>query len=269
MDNIITLMAQAADAAPMFDASQFEELAPPIQIALFLGALSFATAALVSLTAFTRIIIVLSFVRRALATQEIPPNQVMIGLALFLTLFVMAPTFEAINQQGIQPYLAAQKLDDPGPEGQVTFVWAVAEGEIRKFMLSTEPYEEIELFQSLAYGTGKAATDATSDEMSPGEFIATEPSVGDGDGSETANAAIPLKILVPAFIISELKKAFIIGFCIYIPFLLIDLVISTVLMSLGMMMMPPVVVSTPCKLLLFVLIEGWQLLAQALVGSFG
>ncbi len=269
MDNIITLIAQAADAAPMFDASQFEELAPPIQIALFLGALSFATAALVSLTAFTRIIIVLSFVRRALATQEIPPNQVMIGLALFLTLFVMAPTFETINQQGIQPYLAAQKLDDPGPEGQITFVWTVAEAEIRKFMLSTKPYEEIELFQSLASGSRDPAAGDASAELSPGELISAPNSAAAGAAAETGNAAIPLKVLVPAFIISELKKAFIIGFCIYIPFLLIDLVISTVLMSLGMMMMPPVVVSTPCKLLLFVLIEGWQLLAQALVGSFG
>lgn len=269
MELTTQLIAQAADTMSPFDASQFNELAPPIQVALFLGALSFATAALVSLTAFTRIVIVLSFVRRALATQEIPPNQVMVGLAIFLTLFVMAPTFEAINQQGIQPYLAAQKMDDPGPEGQITFLWKVAEREIRKFMLSTGPYEEISLFENLAAATADPAP-GDSATSSPGNPISDTVLNRAGDNESTAYAdEIPLKILVPAFIISELKKAFIIGFCIYIPFLLIDLVISTVLMSLGMMMMPPVIISTPCKLLLFVLVEGWQLLAQALVGSFG
>ena len=215
----------------------FGELAPPMQIALFLGAMSFATAALVSLTAFTRIIIVLSFVRRALSTQEIPPNQVVLGLAFFLTLFVMAPTVEQINERGIQPYLAAQ--NDPELDFPINDLWHVAADEIRKFMAVHTRGDDLQLFVDLS--------------QTPQPSEASE---------------VPLKVLIPAFVISELKTAFIMGFCIYIPFLLIDLVISTVLMSLGMMMMPPVIVSTPCKLLLFILVDGWQLISKALVSSF-
>ncbi len=217
----------------------FGELAPPMQIALFLGAMSFATAALVCLTAFTRIIIVLSFVRRALAAQEIPPNQVILGLSFFLTLFVMAPTMEQINEKGIQPYLAAQKSEGTKEDFQVMDLWNVASDEIRIFMTQHTRGNDLQLFIDLS----KTPTPESIDQ-------------------------VPLKVLVPAFIISELKTAFIMGFCIYIPFLLIDLVISTVLMSLGMMMMPPVIVSTPCKLLLFVLVDGWQLISRAIVNSF-
>jgi flagellar biosynthetic protein FliP len=230
------LLAQAEPSG--MDASAFGELAPPIQIALFLGAMSFATAAMVSLTAFTRIVIVLSFIRRALSTQEIPPNQVILGLSLFLTLFVMAPTVDAINSQGIQPYLAAQKMETPDKD--IFFVWKVAKTEMHGFMRNHTRKTDLALFVELS----DTPTTITLEE-------------------------IPIKVLIPAFIISELKTAFIMGFCIYIPFLLIDLVISTVLMSLGMMMMPPVVVSTPCKLLLFVLVDGWHLISRALVTSFG
>ena len=217
----------------------FGDLAPPMQIAIFLGAMSFATASLVSLTAFTRIIIVLSFVRRALSTQEIPPNQVILGLAFFLTLFVMAPTIEKINEHGVQPYLAAQKSEETKSDFSVSDLWGVASEEIRVFMTAHTRGNDLQLFVDLS-------------QMTP-----------TNEASE-----VPLKVLIPAFIISELKTSFIMGFCIYIPFLLIDLVISTVLMSLGMMMMPPVIVSTPCKLLLFVLVDGWQLISKALVGSF-
>ncbi len=229
------LIAQSETA---IDPSSFGELAPPIQIALFLGAMSFATAALVSLTAFTRIIIVLSFVRRALSTQEIPPNQVLLGLSLFMTLFVMAPTLEAINESGVQPYLEAQQMEQPDKD--LMHVWQVAKSEFHAFMLVHTRKNDLALFVELS----DTSTDITLEE-------------------------IPIKVLIPAFIISELKTAFIMGFCIYIPFLLIDLVISTVLMSLGMMMMPPVIVSTPCKLLLFVLVDGWHLISRALVNSFG
>lgn len=232
--NLILAQAGAAE----IDASAFGELAPPIQIALFLGAMSFATAALVSLTAFTRIIIVLSFVRRALSTQEIPPNQVILGLSMFLTIFVMAPTLETINENGVQPYLVAQKLENPDVD--LVHVLNVAKVEFHAFMLLHTRENDLALFVELS-----------------------EIPV------ETTLAEIPIKVLIPAFIISELKTAFIMGFCIYIPFLLIDLVISTVLMSLGMMMMPPVIVSTPCKLLLFVLVDGWHLISRALVNSFG
>ncbi|MCP4778357.1 MAG: flagellar type III secretion system pore protein FliP, partial [Planctomycetaceae bacterium] len=194
---------------------------------------------LVSLTAFTRIIIVLSFVRRALSTTEIPPNQVMLGLSFFLTLFVMAPTLEAINTRGVQPYLAAQQSEGTAPVFGVTELVTVSTEEIRRFMTVHTRGNDLQLFVDLA--------------NLPETTVAEE---------------TPLKVLIPAFIISELKTAFIMGFCIYIPFLLIDLVISTILMSLGMMMMPPVIVSTPCKLLLFVLVDGWQLISKALVSSF-
>jgi flagellar biosynthetic protein FliP len=215
---------------------------------LLLGALSFATAMLVSLTAFTRIIIVLSFVRRALSTQEIPPNQVLLGLSMFLTLFVMAPTFEAIHDDAIKPLLKAQEkqqeeagdsLEKPPLEFGFMDAWEVCSLEFKRFMMRNTRTDDLALFFEL------------SGSQPPSERLDT-----------------PLRITVPAFIISELKTAFIMGFCIYIPFLLIDLVVSTILMALGMMIMPPVVVSTPCKLLLFVLVDGWQLISRALVSSF-
>jgi flagellar biosynthetic protein FliP len=230
------LIAQAETAK--FDPSGFEHLAPPLQVALFLGAMSFLAAALVSLTAFTRIIIVLSFVRRALTTNEIPPNQVILGLSMFLTLFVMAPTFTAIYEKGVRPYLNAQEMEVPDKD--ILSVVEVASQELRTFMIVQIRKADLGLFAELS----KTSTS-----------IALED--------------VPMKVLIPSFIISELKTAFIMGFCIYIPFLLIDLVISTVLMSLGMMMMPPVVVSTPCKLLLFVLVDGWHMISSALVVSFG
>lgn len=233
------------------DPSVFGELAPPIQVALFLGALSFATAALVSLTAFTRIIIVLSFIRRALSTQEIPPNQVMMGLALFLTLYVMSPTFDQIYHRGVTPYLAAASSDEDEKALALGNLISVSTNEIKYFMVMHTRESELNLFIEMA---GADPPEPNSDSTS---LLRIDP------------ATVDLKVLVPAFVISELKTAFIMGFCIYIPFLLIDLVISTVLMSLGMMMMPPVIVSTPCKLLLFVLVDGWQLISSALVQSFG
>ena len=286
----------------------FGQLAPPLQIALLLGALSIAVSLLVCVTAFTRIIIVLSFVRRALATQEIPPNPVILGLSGFLTLYVMAPTFHTIYEQAVVPYLKAQ--ESPGTSGDFTLqsAWEVASRELKRFMLHNTRESDLWLFTELAT-RGRESTESESAEesstMSPTgaedpwgrEFrtlerddpffrrlqaqstaAATSPDplaeelggviMGDTSEEDLDWTSIPLATLIPAFIISELKTAFIMGFCIYIPFLLIDLVVSTVLMALGMMMMPPVVVATPCKLLLFVLVDGWQLIAQALVTSF-
>jgi flagellar biosynthetic protein FliP len=212
--------------------SGYQNLAPPLQVALFLGGLVLLSAALVSLTSFTRIVIVLSFVRRALSTQEIPPNLVLIGLSLFLTYFVMGPTLEGVHERAIVPYL----------DGTIGGAVAVQTGteEFRGFMLRQTRKQDLALFLHLA-----------------------------GVGSVDRPEDTPLRILLPAFVISELKTAFIMGFCIYIPFLLIDLVVSTVLMSMGMMMMPPVVISTPFKILLFVLVDGWHLIASALSASFG
>jgi flagellar biosynthetic protein FliP len=236
------LAEAAAEAAS--DSELLNGLAPPLQIAILLGALSFATAILVSVTAFTRIIIVMSFVRRALSTQEIPPNPVLMGLSIFMTMFVMAPTFEGIYSNAIEPLMAAQEAAEEGDTATAALfgyqdAWDAASTELKTFMLHHTRTADLALFFEL------------SAETPPSERMQT-----------------PLKIVVPAFIISELKTAFIMGFCIYIPFLLIDLVISTILMALGMMMMPPVVVSTPCKLLLFVLVDGWQLVTRALVSSF-
>lgn len=196
-----------------------------------MGALALLSTALVTLTAFTRIVIVLSFVRRALSTQEIPPTPVILGMALFLTLFVMGPTLEAINEYAVRPY-----LDD-----QITGAEAVTAGTtaLQTFMLQNTRKDDLLAFIELANVEAIESPDQT-----------------------------PLRILIPAFVTSELKTAFIMGFCIYVPFLLIDLVVSVVLMSLGMMMMPPVVVSTPFKLLLFVLVDGWQLVVQGLSESF-
>ena len=236
----LLLIAQTVTAGGE-ETELFSDLAAPLQVAILLGALSFITAALVCVTAFTRIIIVLSFVRRALSTQEIPPNQVILGLSLFLTMFVMAPTFEAIHRDAISPLLAANENPDDTSSDKFGFddAWAVVSVELKEFMIINTRTDDLALFFDL------------SEEPPPSQRIDT-----------------PLKIMVPAFIISELKTAFIMGFCIYIPFLLIDLVVSTILMALGMMMMPPVVVSTPCKLLLFILVDGWQLIVKSLVSSF-
>ena len=242
-----SLLAQATEAATAATdlTGGLDDLSPPIQVALFLGALSFMTSMLVSVTAFTRIVIVLSFVRRALATQEIPPNPVMLGLSMFLTMFVMAPTMEAIYYNGVEPFLEAQAeaTDEKPSEFGYMKLWGIVSTELKDFMLVHTRTADLQLFVDLSH-------------LDESQVVAYE------------RQELPLTIVVPAFVISELKTAFIMGFCMYIPFLLIDLVVSTILMSLGMMMMPPVVVSTPCKLLLFVLVDGWQLITRALVSSF-
>ena len=207
-------------------------LAPPLQIALFLTALAFLSAALVCVTAFTRIVIVLSFVRRALTTQEIPPNQVVIGLAMFMTMFIMGPTIDAVFEDAVVPYRG----------GDTTMAVAVERSlqHLHEFMLYQTRVQDIALFIEL----------------------------GDIEAPQTP-ADTPMRVLIPAFIVSELKTAFIMGFCIYVPFLLVDLVVSTMLMALGMMMMPPAMMSLPVKILLFVLVDGWTLVMRALSMSFG
>lgn len=213
-------------SAPVFD-----NLAAPIQVAIFLGGMALLSAALVSLTSFTRIVIVLSFVRRALTTQEIPPNPVVIGLSLFLTLFVMGSTFDVMTNEALLPYL----------EESITGSEAVGIGAaaLHEFMIGQTRKQDIALFLHISESEAPYTAEET-----------------------------PLRVLIPAFMVSELKTAFIMGFCIYLPFLLIDLVVSSVLMSLGMMMMPPMIVSLPFKVLLFVLVDGWQLVAQSINASF-
>ena len=203
----------------------------PIQTLLFFTALSFLPAMLLLMTGFTRIVIVLSLLRQAIGTQSAPPNQVVIGLSLFLTLFVMGPTLDRVYQDAYVPYSS----------NQISFEQAVqrAEAPMRDFMLKQTRQSDFSLFARLAK---------------------LDPSVS----AETA----PIRVLVPAFVTSELKTAFQIGFMIFIPFLIIDMIVSSVLMSLGMMMLSPVLVALPFKLMLFVLADGWNLLIGSLAASF-
>ncbi|MCK6425723.1 MAG: flagellar type III secretion system pore protein FliP [Burkholderiaceae bacterium] len=203
----------------------------PVQTLLFFTALSFLPALLLMMTGFTRIVIVLGLLRQALGTQASPPNQVLIGLSLFLTLFVMGPTLDRVYEDAYKPFVA----------NQIGFEEAIARGEapLRQFMLKQTRQSDLALFSRLA------------------KLDAAQP-------PEQA----PLRVLVPAFVTSELKSAFQIGFLIFIPFLVIDMVVASVLMSLGMMMLSPVLVALPFKLMLFVLADGWNLLLGSLAASF-
>ena len=203
----------------------------PIQTLLFFTALSFLPAVLLMMTGFTRIVIVLSLLRQALGTQSSPPNQVIVGLSLFLTFFVMGPTLDKVYEDAYLPY----------SNGTISFEQALGKGEapMRSFMSKQTRQSDFALFVKLA----KLPAD-------------------------TKVEAAPIRVLVPAFVISELKSAFQIGFMIFIPFLVIDIVVASVLMSLGMMMLSPVLVALPFKLMLFVLADGWNLLVGSLAASF-
>lgn len=214
------------------EAGNPQQVARGLQILLLLTVLSLAPAILVMMTSFTRIIVVLSFVRSALGIQQMPPNQVLVGLALFLTLFIMMPTMEQVNQQALQPYLN-------GTISQESFLSQGMEP-IRSFMFQQTRDKDLALFVSLA----KIPRPQTYSD-------------------------IPNHVLIPAFAISELKTAFQIGFVIFVPFLIIDMVVSSALMSMGMLMLPPMMISLPFKILLFVLVDGWNLLVRSLVLSFG
>ncbi len=203
----------------------------PLQIVLVLTLLSFIPAMLVVMTCFTRIIIVFHFLRQALGTQEMPPNQVLVGLALFLTMFVMAPVGEKINDRALQPALAG-KLST----GDAI---AAAMPPLRDFMLRQTRTADLQLFVELSRGPRPSTP-----------------------------ADLPMTVVVPAYAISELKTGFQMGFFIFIPFLLIDLVVSTTLLSMGMLQLPPAMISLPFKLLLFVMVDGWNLLIASLVRSF-
>lgn len=208
-----------------------QNLSVALQLILLLTVLTLAPAILILLTSFVRIIVVLGFIRTSLATQQMPPNQVLIGLALFLTFFVMAPTLQEANSQGLQPYL----------KGQINERVAFEKGmqPMRQFMFKQTREKDLALFVKL------------SKIERPRNF---------GD--------IPNYVLIPAFVISELKTAFQIGFIIFIPFLVIDMVVASALMSMGMMMLPPMMISLPFKILLFVLVDGWNLVVQSLIMSF-
>ncbi|HEV2456341.1 MAG TPA: flagellar type III secretion system pore protein FliP [Verrucomicrobiae bacterium] len=219
----VSITLGGSNGAPDVDVS--------IRILFFLTLLTLAPSILLLMTCFTRIVIVLSFVRSALQLQGTPANQIIIGLSLFMTYFIMAPVWDNINQQAVIPYRAHQITSQQAFDR--------ASGQMRTFMLKQTRPADVELFVSMA-------------KMEP-----------------TAPDQLPLRVVTPAFIVSELRTAFQMGFLIYVPFILIDIVVATVLMSMGMMMMPPMMVSLPLKLLLFVLVDGWALVVQSLVRSFG
>jgi flagellar biosynthetic protein FliP len=202
-----------------------------VQLLLLVGGLTLIPALLFTVTGFTRILIVLGFIRNALGTQQSPPNQVLVGIALFLTLFVMSPTIGAIKKDAW----------DPMVHHQISTTTALKRGQepLREFMFRQTRSQDISLFVSLAHSK-----------------------------TPKTRADVPTYVLIPAFIMSELKTAFQIGFLIFLPFLIIDLIVSSTLMSMGMIMLPPIFISLPFKILLFVLVDGWDLITRSLVASF-
>jgi flagellar biosynthesis protein FliP len=203
----------------------------PVQLLVLITLISFLPGALLAMTGFTRILIVLGFVRNALGTPTMPPNQLLVGIALFLSMFVMGPTLTKVNDTAVAPYRA----------GEINESQALKRGlePMRTFMFKQTRTSDLALFLKLAH--------------------AKQPKT---------RADVPTRVLIPAFIISELKTAFQIGFLIYLPFLIIDMVVAATLTSMGMMMLPPVLISLPFKILLFVLVDGWHLVIQSLIGSF-
>jgi flagellar biosynthetic protein FliP len=234
----LLLAAAPAWAQPAAAPSQVDlsiqgvgNVSAPLQVVLLLTLLSFVPAILMTMTSFTRIVIVFHFLRQALGTQEQPSNQILLGLALFLTVFVMAPVGDQVNTLAVQPAIA----------GRITMGQALERGAppLRTFMLKQTREKDLALFVELA----RQPRPKTADEL-------------------------PMRVVVPAFVISELKTGFQMGFFLFLPFLLIDLVVSTTLLSMGMLQLPPAMISLPFKVMLFVMIDGWNLLVGSLVRSF-
>ena len=215
----------------MEDVDDPGKVSSALQILFLLTILTLAPSILIMTTSFARIIIVLSFLRQAMGTQQTPPTQVLIGLGLFLTLFVMGPTWSEINKNALQPYLNEEisQMD----------ALKLAEAPLKSFMLAQTREKDLSLFVNL------------------------------DDGERDSDSEVEIQSLIPAFIISELKTAFQIGFLIYIPFLILDMVVASILLSMGMMMLPPVLISLPFKLMLFVMVDGWYLIVGSLIRSFG
>lgn len=213
------------------DSDDPNDMVPAIKIIGMLTILSVAPAILLMCTSFTRIVIVLGFVRQALGTQSMPPNQILLGLALFLTAFTMTPVWDRVSERAVTPYMNKAITQDQALDEVIK--------PVRKFMLAETRESDLGLFFNIA----KIPKPKNSDDVS-------------------------MRVLIPAFMISELKTAFQIGFLVYIPFLIIDMVVSSILMAMGMMMLPPTVVSLPFKLVLFVLVDGWSMIIESLVRTF-
>ena len=230
----LLLTAASVSAQPSnldFTVDGVGSVSAPLQVVILLTLLTFVPAVLVTMTSFTRLVIVFHFLRQALGTQEMPSNQIVIGLSLFLTMFIMAPVADRVNVVAVQPVLA----------GDLSMGEAVERGTppVREFMLKQTRESDLGLFVDLAR---------------------VEQPAGPDD--------LPMRVVIPAYIISELKTGFQMGFFLFIPFLLVDLVVSTTLLSMGMMMLPPAMISLPFKVLLFVMIDGWNLVVGSVVRSF-
>jgi len=230
-----TPATEASKALQLPDLSRRENLSSAMQIIVLLTVLSLAPAILIMMTSFTRIIIVMSLLRQALGTQSLPPNQVLIGLSLFMTFLIMSPTWQRVNSEALSPYM----------DGKIAQQDALARAQV--------PLREFMIRQIERSGN-------TNDVLLFTDYM-KQPTPK--DFSEVGTMT-----LIPAFVLSELKTAFLLGFKIYLPFLIIDMVISAILISMGMMMLPPVLISLPFKLLLFVLVNGWHLITANLMGSF-
>ncbi|MDX9786416.1 MAG: flagellar type III secretion system pore protein FliP [Desulfobacterales bacterium] len=209
-----------------------EDVAVVLQIVALMTVLSLAPAIMILMTSFTRLVIVFHFLRQAIGTQQSPPNQVIVGLALFMTFFIMTPVWQEVNEHALAPYLAEE----------IAFTDALEKAKVplQKFMMANTRENDLALFISAS-----------------------------GQSQPRNKSEVSLLTLIPAFVISELKTAFIIGFVLYVPFLVIDMVVASVLLSMGMMMLPPVMISLPFKLMLFVLVDGWHLVAGSMIKSFG
>jgi flagellar biosynthetic protein FliP len=208
------------------------EVVNTIKLVLMMTVLTLAPAILIMMTGFTRILIVLSFLRQAMGVQQLPPNQLLVGLSLFLTFFIMGPTFTEINQKAVQPYVAGTLPQEQAVDNALI--------PLRRFMFSQTRDQDLGLFVKLSR--------------------IEQPKT---------RADVPTLVLIPSFIISELKTSFMIGFMIFLPFLIIDILAASILMAMGMMMVPPIVLSLPFKIMLFVLVDGWSLLIGSMVKSFG
>ena len=237
---ILLPAARALAAAPLplpsinigvADSTKPSEVATSLKVLILFTVLSLAPSILMMTTSFTRLIIVLSFLRQALGTQQAPPNQVIVGLALFLTFFIMSPVFTKVNNDAFQPFLAGQITQDEA--------WEKGTAPLKTFMLANTREKDLSMMVALS----KMPRPANAREMG-------------------------MTVVTPAFVLSELRMAFQMGFLIYIPFLVIDMVVASVLMSMGMMMLPPIMISLPFKLMLFVLVDGWNLVVGSLIKSF-
>ncbi len=237
----LVLFAKSVSAAPTIpipavnigvgNANNPKEMVNSLQIVFLLTVLTLAPSILVMMTSFTRIVVVLSFLRSAMATQQTPPNQVIVGMALFLTFFIMAPTWSQVNRDALQPYMQAKITQEQAYDKAIT--------PIRDFMFKQTREKDLALFVRLA----NIKRPKTYDD-------------------------VPTYVLIPSFVISELKTAFQIGFILFIPFIVIDMVVASSLMSMGMLMLPPMMISLPFKILLFVMVDGWHLLIRSLVMSY-